>query len=485
MKSKINFALSFFVTLLILFMDTSVYAQDWPMLNFNRERTSWAFEETELHPPLQQKNEYEIKSSGTSIGAISFFNNLLCLAVQNEPNTLEVFDLASGDTLWTFEVPGTRGSMSFTCAQNDSLIFAGGQLGLGLYALDRETGQQRWHKPIGSLYTKNIILDNDYGYILGDSLYCLTIKDGTTVWSQNIVLQGTPAVDDLYVYVVGLNKIQIFNKLNGELLWWKTNSQSNSGGIAVDDFNFYTLSNDTVFAFNKESRDSEWFYPRPGDTLQVAAQNAFAITDSKLCFTIRGNGDGNGQLVTLDKATGEFLWEHTFIGNYVFAPVIANGVVYIVPFVEKALYGFDLESGAELFYDNSAPYRNQPIVANHKLYAIAASKIVVFGNIETKVDDAFNKFPYGFELLQNYPNPFNPETRIKYAVSKHARVILRIINLRGQQVRTLVNEEKPIGIYEVTWDGKNDSGQRVASGIYLYRLESSHFIQIRKMVVLQ
>jgi len=95
------------------------------------------------------------------------------------------------------------------------------------------------------------------------------------------------------------------------------------------------------------------------------------------------------------------------------------------------------------------------------------------------------QFPNSFTLEQNYPNPFNSETQISYEVAEHAQVILRIINLRGQQVRTLVNEKKPIGIYEVMWDGKNDNGQRVASGVYLYRLESRDFIQTRKMVVLQ
>ena len=73
MKSKMSFALSLFVTLLIFFMDTSIYAQNWPMLNLNRERTSWVSEETVLHPPLKIKDEYIIKSSNSKLGDISFF----------------------------------------------------------------------------------------------------------------------------------------------------------------------------------------------------------------------------------------------------------------------------------------------------------------------------------------------------------------------------------------------------------------------------
>jgi len=480
MTIKVFYALFLFIFLFILFIEKSAYAQNWPMLNLNKERTSWASEENVLQPPLQKKTEYNIKSLDSKLGDISFFNNLLCLAVQNEPNTLEVFDIGSGDTLWTFGVPGSRGSMNFTCAQNDSLIFAGGQQGLGLYALDRETGDQKWHKPIGYLYTKNIILDNDYAYILGDSLYCLNIKDGSTSWTQNMTIQGTPAVDDLYVYVVGLYKIQIFNKFDGILLWEKKNSQRTTGSIAVDDLCFYTLSNDTVFAYNKENRDIKWFYPRSGDTLQIAAQNSFSITDSKLCFTIRGNGQGNGQLVTLNKETGEFIWEQTFIGNYVFAPVIANGVVYVVPFEEAALYGFDLEDGEPLFYDNSVSYRNQPIVANHELYAIATDKVVVFENIETTIDNAENLFPQRFKLAQNYPNPFNPTTIINYELPITNHVNLSIYNLLGQKVAVLVNEQKRAGHHQVEWDASHFS-----SGVYFYQIDAGEFQDVKKMVLLR
>ena len=92
--------------------------------------------------------------------------------------------------------------------------------------------------------------------------------------------------------------------------------------------------------------------------------------------------------------------------------------------------------------------------------------------------------PTEFLLHQNYPNPFNPDTRIGYEVSKPAHVVLRVMNLRGQQVRTLANEAKPVGFHEVIWDGKNNYGQRVASGIYLYRLESRDFVETRKMTLL-
>jgi len=103
----------------------------------------------------------------------------------------------------------------------------------------------------------------------------------------------------------------------------------------------------------------------------------------------------------------------------------------------------------------------------------------------TSVENNAVNSPASFELHQNYPSPFNPDTRIGYEVSKPVRVVLRIMSLLGQDVCTLVNKEKPVGCYEVIWDSKDDHGQRVASGVYLYRLESRDFVQTRKMIFLQ
>ncbi len=105
--------------------------------------------------------------------------------------------------------------------------------------------------------------------------------------------------------------------------------------------------------------------------------------------------------------------------------------------------------------------------------------------IETSVAENTSDVPMKFELSQNYPNPFNPETRIRYEVSKLDRVVLKVMNLLGQEVRTLVDEDKRVGFYEVVWDGRDNHGQRVVSGLYLYRLEARGFVQTRKMLLLR
>jgi hypothetical protein len=94
--------------------------------------------------------------------------------------------------------------------------------------------------------------------------------------------------------------------------------------------------------------------------------------------------------------------------------------------------------------------------------------------------------PRSFALNQNYPNPFNPSTSISYQLAEQAQVSIKIHNIRGQMVKKLVDEVKEAGEYSVQWDGRDEIGQKVSSGIYLYVLETDKgFKSTRKMVVLK
>ena len=91
-----------------------------------------------------------------------------------------------------------------------------------------------------------------------------------------------------------------------------------------------------------------------------------------------------------------------------------------------------------------------------------------------------------FRLQQNYPNPFNSSTQITFELSSAGEVSLQVYNLIGQKVRTLVNGRKLVGTHRVKWNGRDDLGQPVASGVYIYRLSAGeHFVQSRKMLLLR
>ncbi|GAB4372740.1 MAG: hypothetical protein Kow0042_16230 [Calditrichia bacterium] len=101
------------------------------------------------------------------------------------------------------------------------------------------------------------------------------------------------------------------------------------------------------------------------------------------------------------------------------------------------------------------------------------------------ITDTLYLTPTAFSLEQNYPNPFNPVTTIRYQLSTASLVELTIYNLNGQKVRTLVNERKPAGNYQIQWDGRDDSGRQVASGVYLYRIRAGAFSQTKKMILMK
>ncbi len=83
-------------------------------------------------------------------------------------------------------------------------------------------------------------------------------------------------------------------------------------------------------------------------------------------------------------------------------------------------------------------------------------------------------------LYQNYPNPFNPNTKINYSIPQTSFVTLKVYDVLGREVATLVNEEKPIGNYEAEFNSKG-----MSSGMYFYKIEAGNFVKVKKMILLK
>jgi hypothetical protein len=91
-----------------------------------------------------------------------------------------------------------------------------------------------------------------------------------------------------------------------------------------------------------------------------------------------------------------------------------------------------------------------------------------------------SRYPLIFNLKQNYPNPFNPTTKIKYSIASRQFVVLKVFNVLGQEIETLVNAEKPAGNYQVEFNAAN-----LPSGVYFYRIKAGSFNQVRKMLLIK
>lgn len=94
-------------------------------------------------------------------------------------------------------------------------------------------------------------------------------------------------------------------------------------------------------------------------------------------------------------------------------------------------------------------------------------------------------FPDDYELSQNYPNPFNPETRISFQLPEANQVRLEVFDVLGRKIRVLIDQNLTAGVYDVRWDGKDQYGLVMASGVYVYRLQAGKYQQIRRMLLLK
>ena len=124
--------------------------------------------------------------------------------------------------------------------------------------------------------------------------------------------------------------------------------------------------------------------------------------------------------------------------------------------------------------------QNELIVGNRDTRTVQ-----VYGTDPTTAVTEQDLIIAGFQLEQNYPNPFNPSTTISYSVERTGEITLKIYDLLGRYVRTLVNDSRKTGEYSVVWDGKDDLGGQVASGHYFYRLTTGEFQSTRRMLLLK
>lgn len=108
------------------------------------------------------------------------------------------------------------------------------------------------------------------------------------------------------------------------------------------------------------------------------------------------------------------------------------------------------------------------------------------------VEQIDDQVPIEFTLEQNYPNPFNPSTIIRYSLPyvtlsgvEGSRVILKIYDILGREIKTLINQEQTSGVYEVIWNGDDKLGNKVSTGVYFYRIDAGDFVQTKKMLLMK
>lgn len=229
-------------------------------------------------------------------------------------------------------------------------------------------------------------------------------------------------------------------------------------------------SSDKLYTVSKVPAGKSGTARSPDNRLELYFPKDFAASDLFVVIGEEDNPDFSKDYIAASPAYR--------IGPADYVNDVGLGLT-ISPNVEQA--GEEAGSNTALFrFDNGAWEQVGGTLQNGRLEV----NITKFGTYRLLVrKDGI--VPDRFALKQNFPNPFNPATTIRYDVPVDTRVNLSVFNVLGQKVRTLVNTLQPANSYEIQWDGRNDYGVNVSSGIYIYRIHTADFVKTRKMMLIR
>ncbi len=166
------------------------------------------------------------------------------------------------------------------------------------------------------------------------------------------------------------------------------------------------------------------------------------------------------------------------------------GNYYISSWATNSIHKFDstFSNPPELFYTNSQASVD---ISYNSVDDLVIAPIMYLNTLvylpvnPNSVNEREVSILQDFKLFQNFPNPFNPITTIKYNLDKPTNVVLKIFDVLGKKIRTLVNENQVHGLKSIEWDGMDDSGFIVSNGIYVYQIQADNQIHSKKMLFLK
>ena len=398
-----------------------------------------------------------------------------------------------GDTMWTRTFGGSNSDIGNSVLQtaDSGYIITGGTISFGsggddlwLIKTDIE-GDTLWTKTYGGSGTdvgNSVKQTNDSGYIVtgttsfnvwllktdssGDTLWTKTYTNGSGNSVQQTkdggyIVTGYSDTAGFYNQEIWLAKTDAY----GDTLWTKTfggsisdigNSvqQTSDGGYIITGHttsfgtgNFWLAKTDssgnTLWTKTYGGSDDEW-----GNSVKQTIDGGYIIAGSISSF-----GFADIWLVKVN-SSGDTLWTKTFGGN-------------------ENDFGFSVQQTTDSGYT---------IIGHTNSFGAGYWDIWLL-KVAARISDIGHKddiIPSFFTLTQNYPNPFNPLTKIKYQIPELSFVTLKVYDVLGNEITTLVNEEKLSGNFEVVWNAN-----AFPSGVYFYQLQAGDFVDTKKMILMK
>jgi eukaryotic-like serine/threonine-protein kinase len=381
------------------------------------------------------------KNSGTKIWNLDIGNNIT--RILPNPNT----------SYWDY-------MQSSPCVDSGS-VYAGSGDGY-LYSVNAQTGSLHWKTKTGDIIRSSPCVYQSYVYVGSNDgyIYALNKTDGSIAWKYNTAsgsykrVINSPRIYNGTVYCGSRSGyFNAIDAITGTLKWnyfYSSNYPMIESSAAIENGIVYVGSSDLrkVFAFDAATGKIVWNSAVPGDTW---SSPFFKSGTLYIGLATYGNFStkNSGALLAIDASTGKIEWRlnsgtTTFIGGVVSSPTVDDHMIY---------YG-SLDS---------------------MVYAVDTA----FTNISSGVQGVQNA-PKTFQLNDNYPNPFNPVTTIEYQVSTSSHMTLRIFNILGKEVQTLVDGIQKPGSYRVTLDGSH-----LSSGVYFDRLSAGNYSETKTLLLIK
>jgi outer membrane protein assembly factor BamB len=426
-------------------------------------------------------------------------------------------NLNNGDTLWTKDLPVDFPSTDWrnrVSAIHDGKVYAtrsGNTNQSYLYALDTQTGVILWksqslvneHSTEGATFTSNGDL------IIGNfmSLVRINANDGTTVWSVSRTCptsDGCAAAvyeDKIYIWEASPfgPVVTAFNIDTGARLY---SSEAIGGGL-VQQVSLFVGPDGTIYTPRTQNNPTTDFLAALEDA-DTAFIEKWRVPLGYVPFASFGVGpDGtiysysrSFRVIRIDPVTGSVIDSSDVIESDFYQPRMAIdsvGKIYLTNggFSQGRLYSFNPDLSlrwSEVI--NNVNIGGPALGENGTLVVCGTGTDVrAYSDFPVSISPRENEIN-SFLLEQNYPNPFNPITKIEYRIPNSEFVSLKVYDILGNEIATLVNEEKSAGEYEVEFSAKGGSASGgnaydLPSGIYFYQLKAGGFIETKKMILMK
>ena len=400
--------------------------------------------------------------------------------------------LASAQTSWTQQVSNTDSTLWDVCFANDAVGYACGNYGI---ILKTTNGGKSWvsqnsgtTSQLGSIH----FLDAENGYISGflDSSVVLKTTNGGNTWNIVLNIPNKHAGGLWFVNpdtgIVGLGTTaytnsKILKTRNGGTTW---DTVYSTGWIS------YFYFPDSKDGYATGSLGTILRTSNGGDTWDSVNVGGSPWM-SGVYFSDKSNGFVGGG--NYQSGSGE-LFKTTDGGN-TWQGILTSGAIAKIFFMDTSTgYAINADfsgAGTLLMTTDGGGHWNPESTPRNGIrgiflthdgtgYAVGDSGLILSTLGPTKVDDRGNIAPAQFTLEQNYPNPFNPSTVISYQLSVVSNVTLKVYDVLGREVETLINQRQAAGSYSVTF---NAAG--LPSGVYFYRLQTGTYTATKKLMLLK